>query len=72
MNIICGCLAATEGEVIVGGHDIYEEPLEARRLIGYLPEIPPLYTEMTPKEYLGFVAARRRFPRSASGSRLRR
>lgn len=67
MNIICGCLAATEGEVIVGGHDIYEEPLEARRLIGYLPEIPPLYTEMTPKEYLGFVARAKKIPAERIG-----
>jgi len=56
MNIICGCLAATEGEIVVNGHDIYDEPLEARRSIGYLPEIPPVYTEMTPKEYLTFIA----------------
>ena len=63
MNIICGCLAATDGEVIVDGHDIYEEPLEARKRIGYLPEIPPLYNDMTPKEYLSFVG---RFPPQSS------
>lgn len=57
MNIITGCLAATEGSVHVCGHDIFEEPLEAKRRIGYLPEIPPLYTDMTPYEYLMFVAA---------------
>lgn len=56
MNIITGCLAATEGTVRVNGHDIFEEPLEAKRSIGYLPEIPPLYTDMTPYEYLMFVA----------------
>ena len=56
MNIICGCLAATEGEVLVDGTDIYDEPLEVRRKIGYLPEIPPLYPDMTPREYLRFVA----------------
>lgn len=56
MNIITGCLAATEGSVRVCGHDIFEEPLEAKRCIGYLPEIPPLYTDMTPYEYLMFVA----------------
>lgn len=56
MNIICGCLAATEGEVIIDGHDIYDEPLEARSCVGYLPEIPPVYTDMTPREYLTFVA----------------
>ncbi len=56
MNMITGCLAATSGEVLVGGYDIYEEPVEAKRCIGYLPEIPPLYTDMTPEEYLLFVA----------------
>ena len=55
MNIITGCLAATAGEVTVNGHDIYEEPLEAKASIGYLPELPPLYTDMTPEEYLLFV-----------------
>ena len=56
MNIITGCLAATSGQVTVGGHDIFEAPQEAKRLIGYLPEQPPLYPEMTPEEYLCFVA----------------
>ena len=56
MNIITGCLAATEGSVKINGHDIYENPIEAKRCIGYLPEIPPLYTDMTPYEYLMFVA----------------
>lgn len=55
MNIITGCLAATEGEVVVNGHDIYEEPVEAKAAIGYLPEQPPLYLDMTPREYLEFV-----------------
>lgn len=56
MNIITGCLAATEGKVTIDGNDIFEEPLKAKRLIGYLPELPPLYTDMTPEEYLTFVA----------------
>ena len=56
MNIITGCLAATEGSVTIGGHDIFEEPLAARKLIGYLPEQPPVYMDMTPYEYLRFVA----------------
>ncbi len=56
MNIITGCLAATDGVVKVCGHDIFEEPIMAKRHIGYLPEIPPLYPEMTPIEYLVFVA----------------
>ena len=56
MNIITGCLAATSGSVLIDGHDIFEEPLEAKRHIGYLPEQPPLYTDMTAAEYLDFVA----------------
>ncbi len=56
MNIITGCLAATEGTVSIGGHDIFEEPTEAKKLIGYLPEQPPVYMDMTPYEYLRFVA----------------
>ena len=55
MNIMTGCLSATEGTVRVGGHDIYEEPNEAKRLIGYLPERPPLYLSEDPVEYLTFV-----------------
>ncbi len=56
MNIMTGCLAATEGEVKIGGYDIFEQEKEAKKLIGYLPEIPPLYVERTPREYLTFVA----------------
>ena len=55
MNIIAGCLSATEGTVRIGGHDIYEEPNEAKKLIGYLPERPPLYLNENPVEYLSFV-----------------
>ena len=51
MNIITGCLAATEGSVTIGGHDIFEEPVAAKKLVGYLPEQPPLYQDMTPREY---------------------
>lgn len=56
MNMITGYLASTEGEILVNGHDILEEPEEAKKCIGYLPEIPPLYMEMTVYEYLIFVA----------------
>lgn len=55
MNIIAGCLAATEGQVLIDGHDIFEEPKAAKSHIGYLPEQPPLYPDMTPYEYLRFV-----------------
>ncbi len=55
MNIMTGCLSATEGHVRIDGHDIFEEPGKAKRLIGYLPEQPPLYLNETPEEYLRFV-----------------
>ena len=57
MNIMAGCLSATEGKVIIDGHDIFEEPEKAKKLIGYLPEQPPLYMNETPVEYLKFVGA---------------
>ena len=56
MNIMTGYLGATEGEVLINGHDILKEPEEAKKQIGYLPELPPLYMEMTVREYLEFVA----------------
>ena len=56
MNIMTGYIAPTEGTVTINGHDIVKEPEEAKKCIGYLPEIPPLYQEMTVKEYLKFVA----------------
>ncbi len=55
MNIMTSCLAPTEGSVTIDGHDILEEPETAKRLIGYLPEQPPLYMSETPLEYLAFV-----------------
>lgn len=55
MNIITGCLAATTGTVTIDGYDIFEQPNEAKRRIGYLPEQPPVYLDMTPLEYLRFV-----------------
>ncbi|MBR1757644.1 MAG: ABC transporter ATP-binding protein [Lachnospiraceae bacterium] len=56
MNIITGYISATEGTVTINGHDILDEPEEAKKCMGYLPEIPPVYPEMTVKEYLNFVA----------------
>ena len=56
MNIITGYLGATSGMVTINGHDIFKEPEEAKKCVGYLPEIPPLYTDMTVLEYLNFVA----------------
>ena len=55
MNIMTGCLSATEGTVHIGGYDIFEEPRQAKKLIGYLPEQPPLYLNESPLEYLRIV-----------------
>ena len=55
MNIMTGCLSATEGSVRIDGYDIFEQPDKAKKLIGYLPEQPPLYINETPEEYLHFV-----------------
>lgn len=56
LNIMTGCLAATSGDVKIDDYDIYENEKEAKKLIGYLPEMPPLYMDQTPREYLNFVA----------------
>lgn len=56
MNMITGYLGATSGEIKINGHDILKEPEKAKKCIGYLPELPPLYMDMTVKEYLCFVA----------------
>ena len=55
MNIMTGCFASTEGQVLIDGKDIFEDATEAKKKIGYLPEIPPLYPDMTVTEYLRFV-----------------
>ena len=55
MNIMTGCLSATDGHILIDGHDIFDEPQEAKKLIGYLPEQPPLYMNETPLDYLSFV-----------------
>ena len=55
MNIMTGCLAATGGQVLIGGYDIFEQADKAKKLIGYLPEHPPVYLDRTPVEYLTFV-----------------
>lgn len=62
MNIITGCLSATSGEVMINGVDISADPVAAKKKIGYLPEIPPLYEDMTPYEYLIFVGEAKNVP----------
>ncbi len=56
MRVLTGYMPATEGRVAVAGHDVFEHPVEAKRRTGYLPETPPLYPDMTVREYLQFVA----------------
>lgn len=63
MNMITGYIASTEGQVIIDGHDILEEPEAAKKCIGYLPEQPPLYFDMTVLEYLKFVADLKKIPK---------
>ena len=70
MNIMTGCLAATSGEVKIGGHDIFDEPKAAKKLIGYLPEMPPLYVDQTPREYLTFVAEAKGISKSERGNAI--
>lgn len=70
MNIMTGCLGATEGEVLIDGHNVAEEPMEAKKHIGYLPELPPLYGDMTPEEYLRFVARAKGLRREESARQI--
>ena len=63
MNIITGYLAASEGTVTIDGKDVQKDPEEAKRSIGYLPELPPLYVDMTVREYLEFVAELKKVPK---------
>ena len=70
MNMITGYLAATEGTVLIDGHDILKDPIEAKKHIGYLPEIPPLYMDMTVREYLDFVADLKKIPKKEKSTML--
>ncbi len=72
LNIMTGCLAATEGTVKIGDYDIFEDSKEAKKLIGYLPEIPPLYVDQTPREYLEFVAEAKKVDRKSRKDEIER
>lgn len=63
MNIMTGYIGATQGDVLINGHNILEEPEEAKRCIGYLPEQPPLYVDMTVKEQLEFASELKKIPK---------
>lgn len=64
MNMITGCLPSTSGTVLVDGYDIAKDPLEVKRRIGYLPELPPVYPEMRVRDYLNFAAELKGVPRA--------
>ncbi len=72
MRMLTGFLPPTDGTAEIAGHDIFAAPLEARRAIGYLPEVPPLYPEMTVGAYLNYVARIKDVPRSARATRVER
>jgi len=69
MRILTGFMPATDGKAVVAGFDVFEQPIEAKRRTGYLPETPPLYQDMTVREYLEFVAKIKGVP--AAGRRQR-
>ena len=71
MNIISGYISSDEGNVWINGHDILKEPLEAKRHLGYMPEVPPLYTEMTVCQYLTFVCKIMGVPKGQIESQLK-
>ena len=70
MNIITGYIASTEGTVKIDGHDILEEPEEVKKCIGYLPEQPPLYFDMTVLEYMKFVADLKKIPKDKKANMI--
>lgn len=70
MNIITGYLAATEGTVTINGKDVQKEPEAAKRSIGYLPELPPVYTDMTVGEYLKFASELKKVPRNERAGQI--
>ena len=71
MRILTGYMPATEGKALVAGFDVFDEPLEAKRRTGYLPETPPLYPDMTVVEYLSFVAKIKGVPSAGRTDRIR-
>lgn len=72
MNMMTGYLAPTEGQILINGYDVAEEPMEARKCIGYLPEIPPLYPDMTVLEYLRFAAELKQLPKNERSTEIER
>jgi len=71
MRILTGYMPATEGKAIVAGFDVFDQPIEAKRRTGYLPETPPLYHDMTVQDYLTFVAKIKGVPSNERSQRIR-
>jgi ABC-2 type transport system ATP-binding protein len=70
MRVLTGYMPATEGKAIVAGYDVFDQPIEAKRRTGYLPETPPLYPEMTVRDYLAFVSSIKGIPRAERRTRV--
>jgi gliding motility-associated transport system ATP-binding protein len=70
LQLITGNLAPSSGRVTICDHDLLSSPLEAKRRVGYLPETPPLYADLTVREYLGYAAQLRQLPRSERASAI--
>ena len=70
MRILTGYMPPTDGKAIVAGYDVFDQPIEAKRRTGYLPEVPPLYPDMTVRDYLMFVARIKGVPRAERKSRV--
>ena len=70
MRVLTGYMPPTEGRAVVAGYDIFDQPIEAKRRIGYLPETPPLYPEMTVRDYLLFVSKIKGVPRAERTARV--
>jgi ABC-2 type transport system ATP-binding protein len=71
MRVLTGYMPATDGKAIVAGYDVLEQPVEAKRRTGYLPETPPLYPDMTVSDYLAFCSRIKGVPRSERATRLK-
>jgi len=70
MRVLTGYMPPTDGKAVVAGYDVFEQPIEAKRRTGYLPETPPLYPDMTVRDYLSFVSRIKGVPRAERTARV--
>jgi ABC-2 type transport system ATP-binding protein len=70
MDILCGCIGADAGSAIIAGFDITEQPIEAKKRLGYLPDVPPLHTEMTVEDFVTYAAKLHQVPINALNTRV--